>query len=256
MILALSHDDSVTGSKEEKKDLYEAFQSTRGSLAAILDSIPHSTTDDESRFIEIINTAIASDELTRTSEWVKSTGKDYEKGRKKRVAKEKKEAVEAEMAAKELGVWEAFYGNNRSAHGHPDKDLMTEGSVAGTSRDGKQAQKRKHKSKAADDTEPNNAEDSQEEDTSALQAMISARQNNRSRAMDALFAKYSAVTQDDDEEIDMKAGKKRQRKSHKEDAGGGEGEEQAMPPALVSSDRCLPTYSRKADWSTHLAGRC
>ena len=107
--------------------------------------IPHSTFDDEARFIVAISDLIKKGELPVLSQWEPSTKDEKAKlVRKKQAAKE---AKEAEELAKELGVHDEFFGSGK-----------------------KGARKAKGKGKAKQTDE--------EEDTSALQALILKKRKN------------------------------------------------------------------------------
>ncbi|RSH82293.1 hypothetical protein EHS25_006003 [Saitozyma podzolica] len=97
------------GSEEETEDLISAYTESRGSLPDILSMIPHSTFTDEPRLIGSINELIAGGKLKSTKTWVRTS--TDEKSRAKREKAGKKEAREAEEAAKDLGVWDEFYGS-------------------------------------------------------------------------------------------------------------------------------------------------
>jgi len=99
--------------------------------------------------------------LTSTPTWEKSV-KD-ETARLKRKKKSAKEAEEAEALAKEIGVWDEFYGSGKPTD--------------------KAAKKQKGKRKADADND--------EEDVSALQALILKRKKNMDGFFDDLAAKYA-----------------------------------------------------------------
>ncbi|RXW20902.1 hypothetical protein EST38_g4975 [Candolleomyces aberdarensis] len=148
------------GSQEEVDDLKKAYLETGGSIGEIMTHIPHSTNDDEARFVIIISSLISKKELKSTRTWVKSV-KD-EKAKLARKKEGEKEAQEAEELAKDLGVWDEFYGS------------------------GKATERKKGKGKAAD-----NSADA-EGDVSALQALIlKKRQKNADDLIDSLAAKYA-----------------------------------------------------------------
>ncbi len=151
------------GSNEEAEDLKSAYLETKGSIGEIMTYIPHSTIDDEPRFIVAITELINKGELRKMKEWEKSI-KD-EKARLVRKKQSDKEAKEAEALAKELDVWDEFYGSGKSSE---------------------RANKRKGKRKAENNEE--------EEDTSALQALILKRKQTREQVWDdfttGLTAKY------------------------------------------------------------------
>ncbi|TFK29926.1 DnaJ-domain-containing protein [Coprinopsis marcescibilis] len=150
------------GSAEEIEDLKTAYLETTGSIAEIMTYIPHSTHEDEARFVMTISSLISKGELVTNSTWKKSV-KD-EKSRLARKQEGEKEAKEAEELARELGVWEEFYGNGKPA----------------------QRSKSSGKGKSA----PKGAED--EEDISALQALIlKKRAKNMDSFFDGLAEKYA-----------------------------------------------------------------
>lgn len=74
--------------------------------------IPHSTHDDEARFIVIISDLISKGDLPASATW-ESSIKD-EKSKLVRKKQGEKEAKEAEKLAKELGVWDEFYGSGKA----------------------------------------------------------------------------------------------------------------------------------------------
>lgn len=139
-----------------------AYNDTDGYLDEIMGHIPHSTIEDEPRFVRLITNLIKSGDLTSTSTWEKSV-KD-ETARLKRKKKSAKEAGEAEALAKEIGVWDEFYGSGKPTD------------VA--------AWKQKGKQKA-------NGSNEKEEDVSVLQALILKRKKNMDGFFDDLAAKYA-----------------------------------------------------------------
>ena len=150
------------GSSEEIEDLKEAYNTTNGDLGEMMTYIPHSTHDDEARFVVIVTDLIKKKQLKSTSIWV-SSSKD-EKAKMVRKKESDKEAKEAEEMAKELGVWDEFYGS------------------------GKAAEKKKGKSKA----KGKDTEEEADEDHSALQALIlKKKEKNMDGFFDSLAAKYS-----------------------------------------------------------------
>ncbi|KAG8863109.1 hypothetical protein FRB96_009290 [Tulasnella sp. 330] len=145
------------GSDEEANDLREAYMKTEGSIDGILAEIPHSTHEDEMRFISILKPLIQAGDLSEFPAWKK--GISDSKARKQRKVAGEKEAKEAEEHARELGVWEEFYGSGKPSV-------------------------RKGKGKANADKEG---------DESALQALILKRQAKRGSAFDSLLAKYGGA---------------------------------------------------------------
>ena len=150
------------GSPEELEDLRRAYNDTDGSLDEIMNHIPHSTIDDEPRFVRLITNFIKSGNLASTRTWEKSV-KD-ETARLKRKKKSAKEAEEAEALAKEIGVWDEFYDSGKPTN--------------------KAAKKQKGKQKA-------NVGDEEEGDVSALQALILKRKKNMDGFFNNLAAKYA-----------------------------------------------------------------
>ncbi|KAI0699723.1 DnaJ-domain-containing protein [Cytidiella melzeri] len=149
-------------SEEELEDLKAAYIEHDGSIDTIMQHIPHSTFEDEARFIVIISGLIQKGDLPSLQTW-QSTIKD-EKSRLVRKKQGEKESREAEELAKELGVWEEFYGS------------------------GKPSSKRaKGKGKAT----VNAQSEEEEEDTSALQALILKKRNNLNGFFDSLATKYA-----------------------------------------------------------------
>ena len=162
-------EDALTGSEEETTDLLEAYQKTSGDLDEIMNRIPHSTGQDETRFIEILNDKIGNGEIESCKKW-KSTSTD-KKAKKRRESTGLAEAKQAEKHARDLGIWEEMYGNVRSEE-KDSKDKLG-GKKEGSSSSVKRSR--------TDD----------EEDLSGLAAMIARSLSSRESAMDALFEKYS-----------------------------------------------------------------
>jgi DnaJ family protein C protein 9 len=104
-----------TGSAEETEDLKKAYLDTKGSIGEIMTHISHSTIDDEPRFIVAITKLIKDGKLPKMQAWQKAI-KD-EKARLLRRKEGQKEAAEAEALAKELGVWDEFYGDGNPTKG-------------------------------------------------------------------------------------------------------------------------------------------
>ncbi|GJJ12438.1 hypothetical protein Clacol_006680 [Clathrus columnatus] len=159
------------GSEEEINDLKEAYEKTSGCIESIMNEIPHSTYNDEPRFVEIIKGLIADGRLESLPNWSKAL-KD-KKGRETRRRKGEKEAQEAEEMAKDLGVWDEFYGTGK------------EGKRQGIGK------KKQGKEKEEEDGE------------AVLKALIQKRQKKLDGFLDSLADKYGAM------EGDSKKGKKR-----------------------------------------------
>ncbi|KAL7413839.1 hypothetical protein BDY24DRAFT_388316 [Mrakia frigida] len=185
------------GSAEELTDLLSNYLTHSGSLDLILSHIPHSTHLDEPRFIQLIDAAIARKDVDLLPGWTKA--KKDEKGQKKRKREGEKEAKEAEEAAKEMGVWDEFYGSGKAT----EKKKKT----------GKKGGRKPSFSLQDDD----NAEAADEEDTSSLQALIQRNAAKRSDSfLSSMEAKYgpggSAST------TSKKGGKGKKKKEEKEHA--------------------------------------
>jgi len=156
---------ATLGSPEEVEDIKNAYIETGGSIGEIMTYIPHSGHDDEPRFIILISRLISSGDLPALPAW-ESSVKD-EKSRLVRKKQSEKEAKEAETLAKELGVWEEFYGS-------------------GNANDRKAKGKGKGKGKKDKD-----GEEEASDDTSVLQALILKRKKNADGFLDSLAEKYT-----------------------------------------------------------------
>ncbi|EJF65797.1 DnaJ-domain-containing protein [Dichomitus squalens LYAD-421 SS1] len=183
------------GSAEELQDLKQAYIDTSGSIAEMMTHIPHSTFDDEARFIVAISDMIKKGELPLLPQWESST-KD-EKARLVRKKQASKEAKEAEELAKELGVHDEFFGSGKK---------------------GARKGKSKGKEKQTD-----------EEDTSALQALILKKRKNAEGLFDNIAAKYA---QAESAGKGAKKGKKRSKAAEDEE----DGEEEASPKKRSRKD--------------------
>ncbi|KAG6818129.1 hypothetical protein H0H87_000034 [Tephrocybe sp. NHM501043] len=151
------------GSSEEIEDLAAAYTNTGGSIDEIMAYIPHSTHEDEARFIVAISDLIAKGTLTVLDGWENSV-KD-EKAKLVRQKQGEKEAKEAEKLARELGVWDEFYGSGKKG------DRKSKGKGKG-----------KGKEMADEDGE----------DVSALQALIlKKKEKNLDSFFNDLAAKYA-----------------------------------------------------------------
>lgn len=160
-----------TGSGEELEDIKEAYLSGEGDIEHIMAHVPHTTYEDEPRVIALVKRLIKSKKITSLPVWEASV-KD-EKAKKERKKRGEKEAQEAEETAKELGVWDEFYGSGEKG-------------------------KRGSSKQAKEDT---------------LQALIQKRAANRSAGsfLDALAAKYGALDEDPMDAPPKRKGKKRTR---------------------------------------------
>ncbi|KAI6039059.1 DnaJ domain-containing protein [Pisolithus marmoratus] len=136
------------GSSEEVADLKAAYLETEGSL-------------DEPRLIRTISDLVRQGDLPDLPLW-RTTSND-EKAKLIRKKQSEKEAKEAEELARELGVWDEFYGSGKVG-----------------------ARKTKGKGTAR-------GKEADEEDHSSLQALILQRQKKRNGFLDNLAAKYTEL---------------------------------------------------------------
>lgn len=88
-----------------------AYKTSGGALDEILANVMCATTADVPRLVALVNGAIAARELKATGLW-RSSSTD-EAAAKKRAAGDRAEAAEAEAHARELGVWDEFYGSGK-----------------------------------------------------------------------------------------------------------------------------------------------
>ena len=97
-------------SPEEHRDLLKAFQDCKGKMNGVFESVMMSNPlDDEERFRQIIDKAIADGEVKAFSAYVDET----EKSKKGRMNRAKKEAEEAAELRKEKGVYNKLYGDGK-----------------------------------------------------------------------------------------------------------------------------------------------
>lgn len=147
-----------------------------------------SVIDDEERFCTIIQTAINTGEVKAYKAFTKETAKS-KKGRRK---KAEGEAKEAEEYAKEIGVWDELFKKKKDtakkervvysgeAEVEGDEEEVIKPKVNGRARGRLATSKGGEKVKQADDT-------------SALEALIKSRQQNRQADfLSNLEAKYGA----------------------------------------------------------------
>lgn len=107
--------EKYQGSEEEEEDILDAYRDGEGSLEHIFANVPCSNIlDDEARFIDIVNGAIATKKLPKTKAWSSLTTADGKRARKALKAKARHEASEAEEYAKELGVHDQFFGKKKA----------------------------------------------------------------------------------------------------------------------------------------------
>ncbi|KAG8830040.1 hypothetical protein FRC18_008711 [Serendipita sp. 400] len=131
--------------------------------------------EDEPRIISIVKKLIKSKKITSLPKW-EADLKD-EKAKKQRKKQGEAEAKEAEETAKEMGVWDEFYGSGSK---------------------GKRGGGKTKKGKGGD-----------EDDTSNLHAVIQKRAANRNTGsfLDNLAAKYGVLDAEDPLEMDHSSAK-------------------------------------------------
>ena len=101
--------DTYQGSEEEKRDILNAYKKYKGNLNKVFSDIMLSNVlDDEGRFREIIDGAIAAGEIQGFDAYVKES----QKSKDKRRGKANWEASEAIQHAKNSGVYESVFGDN------------------------------------------------------------------------------------------------------------------------------------------------
>ncbi|PWN43453.1 DnaJ-domain-containing protein [Ceraceosorus guamensis] len=214
--------EGYQGSEEEKQDILEAYRSKKGDLQDILNEVPClEILADEQRVVDLINSSIQSGELDSTKAWKRWTSND--KGRKRMRESAKKEAGEAEQAARELGVWDELFGNGKRGErrkgrgnkgeakgdgkGHEDDheeedenengaddDSKKRKRSNGASASAKTKKQKGRKGKAAKEEEEEEEEEEQddERDTSSLEALFAARQKQRSAGFDDVISRIEA----------------------------------------------------------------
>ncbi|KAJ1969004.1 hypothetical protein IWQ62_000901 [Dispira parvispora] len=166
-------------SEEERQDVLEAYRESKGDIDAILNAVPLCTVEDEPRFRDILDQAIAGKEVPKYKAY---KGFSAEKYAKRRVAAEK-EAREAEVLAEELGL----------------TDKLNKGGSRGNKR-------RRNETRETSEGE--------EDSTAGLQALIQKRNKHR---MDDLIANLEAKYANGTDKSNGKKGKKGKRaKQHKE----------------------------------------
>ncbi|ORY62570.1 DnaJ domain-containing protein [Pseudomassariella vexata] len=99
------------GSDEEKDDLLVAYETHKGNMDMIYETVMLSNVlEDDERFRQIIDEAIAQNDVTA----FKAYTKESKKSKEARVKAARGEANEAEEYAKELGVHEKLFGGKKS----------------------------------------------------------------------------------------------------------------------------------------------
>lgn len=165
-----------------------AYESSAGDLDAILASVMVSTVDDEDRFVDLINRAIASGAVESTPEWKKHLKDTKGKGKERRRKKADKEAKEAEELAKELGVHDKLFGGDGNSNG-------AGATTSESQRQGVKKGKGKGKAGGSRGGVGGGAQEADAEDgEAALRALIQGNQAKRMNSLvDSLEAKYAAI---------------------------------------------------------------
>lgn len=108
------------GSDEEKDDLLAAYEEFEGDMDKIYETVMLSNVlEDDARFREIIDAAIAAKEVPSFPAYAKET----KKTRQARVKAAKKEAQEADELAKELGVYEKLRSGGKKSQKDSEASL-------------------------------------------------------------------------------------------------------------------------------------
>jgi DnaJ family protein C protein 9 len=190
-----------TGSEEERLAVLDAYTVSQGSLDVVFERVMVSSVlDDEERFRVVIQAAIDAGEVKAYRAFTKETAKSKNERRKKAEGEQK----EAEEYAKELGVWDALFGNKKKAQEGEQKVHSGEAEVDGDENEdrgsstkpkasGRVKGKEKAATKPKEDSKPKSKKAKNEDDTSALEALIKSRQQNReANFLSNLEAKYGA----------------------------------------------------------------
>jgi DnaJ family protein C protein 9 len=173
--------------------------------------ILHSTYDDEARFIKVLSSLIASGGLPSLPTWESSI--HDEKARLVRQKQGAKEAKEAEELAKELGVWDEFYGSGKAS--------------------AKKGKKGKGKAK----------QDEDEDDHSALQALMLKRKKDMGGFFDNLAAKYA----EPEPKSRSGRGKKRAKDEEEDDEGSPRKKTRAPAPPEIDDEEFAALQAKLFD---------
>lgn len=85
------HEQEYIGSETELRDIKKAYVSSRGNMDKILEMVPFSNCDSESRFIEIVQEMVNNGEVERYDSFFNES-KQKKMRRRKKWEKERKEA--------------------------------------------------------------------------------------------------------------------------------------------------------------------
>lgn len=184
-----------------------------------------SVLEDEERFRTIIQAAIKAGEVEPYKAFTKETAKSKKERRKKAEG----EAEEAEQYAKEIGVWNELFGKKKDV---TKKERMVnpgEAEVEGDEEglESSTIPKSNGKARGKPTASKGGKKVKQVDDTSALEALIKSRQQNRQAGFLSNFeAKYGAGGS----EVKEKGNKKRARGHGKKLAKDEEDEEEVAQP--------------------------
>ncbi|KAH0548321.1 hypothetical protein GP486_007989 [Trichoglossum hirsutum] len=153
------------GSDEEKRDLLESYENHEGDMNHVFETVMLSNPlEDEKRFREIIDAAIASGEVAAHDSYTKET----RASRRRRRNEAAKEEQEARQMARDMGLEDKLFG---------DEDVDDKAD----SKSNKKKSKKSNKGKGGGDE-------------ASLASLIMARQKDRStNFLDRLEAKYTAI---------------------------------------------------------------
>ncbi|GAA5860576.1 hypothetical protein JCM3774_006211 [Rhodotorula dairenensis] len=200
------------GSDEERSDILAAYESSAGDLDAILASVMVSTVDDEDRFVDLIDRAIAAGKVKSMPAWKKHS-KDT-KGKERRRRKADKEAKEAEQLARELGVHDKLFGGGGGGGGSSSGSNKGKGRATAGSKKG---------------TRPQSGGGEADDGEAALRALIQGNQAKRMTSLvDSLEAKYAAIEANNKANRNKNRGKKRT-SAAAEDEHGRDNDDDAAP---------------------------
>ncbi len=107
-------------SEEERDDVLAAYEEFEGDMDKLYETVMLSDVlEDDARFREIIDEAIASEEVESFPKYAKES----KKARQNRVKAAQRESKEAEEYAKELGVHDKLFGKGKKNKKDSEKDL-------------------------------------------------------------------------------------------------------------------------------------
>lgn len=200
------------GSKDEREDILDAYKATGGNLIEMVNHVPYmSLQTDKDRVEKIIEGAIKRKDADRLKQW------DKVRNNRALIAKaikmESAEEKEAMEMAREMGVYDALFG---------DEAAKAKSRSAGLNK----AQKRK-----------NGQGDGDSDDLAALQSLIVKRNQNRGSQMDNLIAKLEAEASAKGGAKVGKNGRSKQRQSPAREPGEPSEEEFARIQATMDARR-------------------